>query len=110
MARSKAMPLDISFFSTIDNVSEVVFNEICYVIGYAIGYPSRMSLGMPLGMPMAMSLGMPLAMPLAMSLHMPLTAPSGILVILWRKKKKKNGLPKIVAYLTLLEPKYTWYC
>jgi hypothetical protein len=51
---------------------------------------------------------MPLTMPLAMSLPMPLTAPSRILVILWKKKKK--NLPKIVAYLTLLGPKYAWDC
>ena len=83
--------------------------SIIYVNGFAIDYANGYSSAMPLAMPLVMPLVMPLAMPLAMSLPMPLTVPSGILIILWRKKKKIN-LPKIVAYLTLLGPKYTWHC
>ena len=83
---------------------------LAMLLAMPLAMPSGTPLGMPSGTPLAMSLAMPLTMPLAMSLPMPLTAPSRILVILWRKKKKKINLPKIVAYLTLLGPKYTWDC
>jgi hypothetical protein len=62
-----------------------------------------MPLATSLAMPLAKLLVMTLAMPIAMSLPMPLTKPSGILVMLWRKRKKKITLVALLVACTLLD-------